>query len=102
MGSRQEKVMTDWIRKYMRVVGRVQGVGFRYFTQRQAGRFGIVGYVRNLPNGDVEIEAAGSVQDMQTFQSLIQKGPSGSRVQEVIEQVLPLQEVSESFEIRHF
>ncbi len=94
--------MTNQVRKYFRVVGRVQGVGFRYFTHRQATRLGLVGYVRNLPNGDVEIDVAGSVLDMQTFQVLIQKGPSGARVQEVTEQILPVKNLSESFEIRHF
>jgi len=94
--------MTKWVRKQMRVVGRVQGVGFRYFTQRQAGRLGIVGYVRNLSNGDVEIDAAGSIEDMQIFQNLIQKGPTGARVQELMAQILPLQNLSESFDIRYF
>jgi acylphosphatase len=94
--------MTNWVRKQFRVVGRVQGVGFRYFTQRQATRLGMVGFVRNLSNGDVEIDVAGSVSDMQTFLVLIQKGPSGARVQEVTEQILPVQNLSESFEIRHF
>jgi len=94
--------MTDWVRKYMRVTGRVQGVGFRYFTQQQAKRLGIVGYVRNLPNGDVEIDAAGAIEDMQTLQVRIQKGPSGAWVKEVIDQILPLQDISDSFEIRHF
>jgi acylphosphatase len=94
--------MTDWIRKHMRVVGRVQGVGFRYFTKRLADRLGIVGYVRNMSNGDVEMDVAGSILDMQTFQSLMQKGPTGSRVQELMEQTLPLQNLSDSFDIRYF
>ena len=41
------------------VSGRVQGVAFRHYTQREAERLGLDGWVKNLPNGDVEIVASG-------------------------------------------
>jgi len=41
----------------MIVKGRVQGVGFRWFVQQRAEKFGVSGYVKNLDNGDVGIEA---------------------------------------------
>ncbi len=47
-------------KRYM-VRGRVQGVGFRAFAQREAHALGIAGWVRNHPNGDVEVYAVGSV-----------------------------------------
>ena len=47
-------------RVYIRVAGSVQGVGFRYFTERKARELGLSGYVRNRPDGDVEMEVEGS------------------------------------------
>lgn len=64
--------------------GRVQGVGFRWFTQREADRLGVKGYVRNQPNGDVEIEVEGDERVIHEFVERVQKGPPFSRVTEVI------------------
>ena len=47
--------------------GRVQGVGFRYTTQRLAERFPVTGFVRNLPNGDVELVAQGEPDQVEEF-----------------------------------
>jgi len=47
--------------------GRVQGVGFRYTTERLAERFPVTGYVRNLPNGDVEVVAEGEPEQVEAF-----------------------------------
>jgi acylphosphatase len=47
--------------------GRVQGVGFRYTTQRLAAGYPIAGYVRNLPTGEVELVAEGEAEDVETF-----------------------------------
>ena len=46
-------------RAHVIVSGRVQGVGYRYFVQRQARRIQLTGWVRNLPSGEVEIEVEG-------------------------------------------
>ena len=62
------------------VSGRVQGVGFRYFTQRTASRLGIDGWVRNTPDGSVEVEAAGDADALSRFERELRLGPSGSRV----------------------
>lgn len=62
------------------VEGRVQGVGFRYFVFRQAQRFGIVGWVRNLDNGSVELRAEGEVHSMRRFLGEVRSGPSFSYV----------------------
>ncbi len=62
------------------VEGRVQGVGFRYFTQRIAERFGICGWVRNLSDGNVEIRAEGESAALENFLNRIRNGPSFSQV----------------------
>jgi acylphosphatase len=62
------------------VKGRVQGVGFRYFTESVAQRLGIAGWVRNLPSGDVEILARVNPQQKAGFLSELRAGPRLSRV----------------------
>ncbi len=62
------------------VSGRVQGVGFRFFTQEKARLSGITGYVKNLANNDVEIYAEGEEQNIANFFQQTKKGPSFSRV----------------------
>lgn len=94
--------MGERVRKRLLVKGRVQGVGFRYFTQQQATKLGIVGFVRNLSDGSVEIEAEGFVDDMAIFVEAVTRGPSSSRVIQVEDQALPIQSGLETFEIRHF
>ena len=82
------------------VIGRVQGVGFRYFTQEIARRYGIVGWVRNNYNGNVEIYAEGSDVTLQAFLKEIRKGPSASHVRNVNVQWQSAQNKYSSFVIR--
>lgn len=65
------------------VRGLVQGVGFRYFVLRRAQPLGLTGWVRNLPNGTVEIHAEGPESRLQQLLDLVASGPSGARVTEV-------------------
>lgn len=65
------------------VSGVVQGVGFRFFVLRVAQQYQIEGYVRNLPNGDVEIEAEGEVGLLRDFLKEVQRGPLGAYVSAV-------------------
>jgi len=66
------------------VSGRVQGVGFRYFTLETARRIeGITGFVKNLPNGSVEIEAEGTKEKLEKFIEEIKKGPPLSRIKDI-------------------
>ena len=74
-------------RKYF-ISGLVQGVGFRFFTQRAAARHQVVGYVRNLDDGRVEALAEGEERAVTEFQKEISTGPSYSRVEDVEEIVL--------------
>jgi acylphosphatase len=65
------------------VHGRVQGVGFRFYVQEQADRLGLRGWVRNLPGGEVEVEAAGDTEGLKELLKTIQLGPVLSRVDSV-------------------
>ena len=69
----------------IRVIGRVQGVGFRWFTCQTADEYGIQGWVRNEPDGSVLLQARGTPQNMQLFKSRIQEGPRFGRVDQMIE-----------------
>ena len=65
------------------VRGRVQGVGFRYFTRRMAEAFDIRGTVRNADDGSVEIVACGTDENLRSFREQIEIGPRGARVDRV-------------------
>lgn len=67
------------------VSGEVQGVGFRFFTQRVAARHQVTGYVRNLPDGTVEAHAEGSPEGVEGFKHDISVGPGHARVEQVEE-----------------
>ncbi len=66
------------------VRGRVQGVGFRWFTQRTGIRLGLAGHVRNLPDGAVEVHARGSADALHAFEAALGEGPPSSRVERVV------------------
>ncbi|MDF1513370.1 MAG: acylphosphatase [Anaerolineae bacterium] len=65
------------------VYGRVQGVGFRYYTQSSALRHGVMGWVRNNYNGTVEIHAEGSAESLNAFLAKVRSGPTGAHVSKV-------------------
>ena len=65
------------------IEGRVQGVGFRYATVRQAERLGLTGWVRNLPDGRVEVEAHGDGRAMDVLENWLWQGPVHARVSRV-------------------
>lgn len=81
------------------VEGVVQGVGFRYFTQRIAKEIGIKGFVKNLPDGRVYIVAEGSKEQLDKFMSYVKKGPSTSIVREVTMKEMNKKEKFDNFEI---
>lgn len=63
--------------------GRVQGVGFRWFTRDSAERLGVTGWVRNCPDGAVEGEAFGDTSVVDQFVAALRDGPPGSRVDDL-------------------
>lgn len=64
--------------------GRVQGVGFRWFVHQKGQKLKVAGYVRNLPNGDVEIEAEGSRGQLEELIKYVKTGPTFSRVADLM------------------
>ena len=65
------------------VRGRVQGVGFRWFVEREAHILKIAGWVRNNPDGSVEILAMGSNDQLAGLHSRLREGPRAARVDDV-------------------
>lgn len=66
------------------VSGRVQGVGFRYFAQDAARREGLHGYVMNRDDGAVEAVAEGDEESLERFERALRRGPSRSRIENVV------------------
>ena len=62
------------------VSGRVQGVGFRYFTREAAAREGVTGWVRNLPDGRVEAYVEGESDAVTRVERAIRQGPRGASI----------------------
>jgi acylphosphatase len=67
----------------LRVEGRVQGVGFRWYVREAARRLGLAGTVRNLPDGAVEIDAAGAADAISALERAAREGPPGAAVADV-------------------
>lgn len=63
-----------------RISGIVQGVGFRYYTQKQALRLGLAGWVRNLPGGEVELLACGRPERLDELHAWLLQGPTRASV----------------------
>ena len=81
-------------------MGRVQGVGFRYFVWREAEALGIDGWVRNRADGTVEALARGTTHDLDRFQHILEEGPRWSHVTSVAATDEPDEEALDGFEIR--
>ena len=75
--------MTAMDRLHVRVAGRVQGVGFRWYVREEARRLGVSGWVRNLPTGEVELLAEGERDVLSELARRVGKGPPGARVEVV-------------------
>ena len=84
---------------HLLIDGRVQGVGYRWFA-RQAGReLGLAGKVRNLPDGRVEVHAAGDPERLARFIDRLREGPPASRVTGIVEKELAAVPDWEGFDI---
>ncbi|MDI3530641.1 MAG: acylphosphatase [Candidatus Atribacteria bacterium] len=81
--------------------GRVQGVGYRYFVLRKAGDFDVVGFVRNLPDGSVEVVAEGAEPEVKRFFEEVKKGPASAYVREAREEWLPPTGAYWDFRVRY-
>lgn len=83
----------------IRVSGKVQGVGFRFYTQKEARLLGVSGFVKNMRDGSVYIEAEGESDVMEAFILWCRKGPEWARVDDISIQNKP-KENFDGFDIR--
>jgi acylphosphatase len=77
MGDGERRLM----RLHVVVRGRVQGVGFRWFVNQRARAFDLAGWVRNRPDGGVEVAADGPDESIAKFRAELLRGPDGARVE---------------------
>ena len=85
-------------RRYL-IRGRVQGVGYRWWAQKAAGLSGVDGYARNLDDGNVEVYAIGTRQQLDALAGYLRKGPRLADVRSVEEQEAALERLR-GFSIR--
>lgn len=81
--------------------GRVQGVGFRYSVRQIAKGFSVTGFVRNLADGRVELQAAGDDEEVRTFVDAIADSELRAHIRKQTEQSLTAPPIVRGFEIRH-
>ncbi len=70
----------------LKIFGRVQGVGFRFYAQKKALELNINGFVRNMTDGSVYVEAEGDEENLTVFVLWCEKGPDWARVDKVQKQ----------------
>jgi acylphosphatase len=75
--------MSETRRIKVLVYGRVQGVGFRYFTQQEAQRLGLSGHATNLADGSVEVEAQGESDAVERLMAWLKSGPRTASVERI-------------------
>lgn len=88
-------------RFYLRFTGRVQGVGFRFFTAMNAERCQLTGWVKNMPDGSVTAEVQGTRLQIGKFLSLIQQGNRFIRIDQIKKEARPLAEGEKQFHVRY-
>jgi len=81
--------------------GHVQGVGFRWSVKDVAKGFDVIGWVRNLPDGRVEMQLAGEEDEVRAFLEAIEQSHLGSHIRKQTEFQLSAPPTSRGFEIRH-
>ena len=77
------------------IQGRVQGVGFRWYVQREASQLELRGWVRNTEEGEVEVVASGAPEELDKLRAKLRQGPRGSRVDRLNEHQLAESEAEE-------
>lgn len=92
--------MNDVVEKGFLIRGRVQGVGFRWWTRQTAERLGLVGSVENLPDGTVRVKARGEEEAVRRLADKLREGPPMARVEGVEDVAAELGEDVDAFTIR--
>lgn len=91
-----EKCVICW------VYGKVQGVGFRFFTQQEAVRLGLRGYALNLDDGSVEVVACGNDEQVEKLLAWLKAGgPRSARVDKVLAEPHQPEKTWNNFSIRY-
>jgi acylphosphatase len=85
----------------LRVLGRVQGVGFRYHVITHAQELGLDGYARNLDDGTVEVWAEGKLEALDELLEATRRGPRWARVDEVLVERVTATHTCRGFTVRH-
>lgn len=83
------------------VSGHVQGVGFRYFVQSNALKYNLTGWVKNLSNGDVLLEAQGDKIYIEKFLEVLKSGNRFAKVQNISVNEIPLDSLEKKFKITY-
>jgi len=83
----------------LRLRGRVQGVGFRWFVRSHARRLHLAGWVANLPDGSVEVAAGGDQNKLDELKRAVRQGPEGAEVSELHE-LPPIDDLDVPFAVR--
>jgi acylphosphatase len=83
------------------VSGRVQGVGYRYFAMRTAQQLGVLGTVKNLRDGRVEVAAEADPETLAKFRAELERGPRGSAVSGVEERGIDARDFGGEFAIEY-
>jgi acylphosphatase len=84
----------------LKIYGNVQGVGFRYAAQKEAGKLGVTGFARNEPDDSVYIEAEGKEEALKHFLAWCHKGPWFAKVTQVEEEWGDALKGFKGFEVR--
>lgn len=93
--------MTSSVMRLKAVIkGEVQGVGFRWAVQSQAGRLGLTGYAENLPDGSVRVEAEGAPDRLDQLEAFLHQGPRWAEVESLDSQRGPATGEFHRFEAR--
>ncbi|NQU55279.1 MAG: acylphosphatase [Bacteroidetes bacterium] len=85
----------------IKITGRVQGVGFRYFARLKASEIGINGWVKNSRDGGVLIVAQGNETDINTFIDYLQIGPTRARVNKISKYKIELLNDFDNFSVKY-
>lgn len=98
---RRVTAVSNRTRVRLRISGRVQGVWYRGATEAEARRLGVDGWVRNLPDGSVEALVEGDLEAVRALAAWCRTGPSGARVDDVLETSEPCGDDLAGFRIRY-